>query len=73
VTTSDGVAVIEKFGTLSQTIQQLCYRQALHLAVTKVFYMKKFKDEASKASSSGSEHDADSEYEMTAKILIQIN
>jgi hypothetical protein len=62
-TTSDGAAVMKKFGKLSQTIQQLCYNHDFHLAVTKVFYIKKLKDEASKTSSSRSEYDSDSEYE----------
>jgi hypothetical protein len=62
-TTSNGAAVMEKFGSLSPTIQQLWYNHALHLAVTKVFYIKKLKDETSKTSNSRSEYDADSEYE----------
>jgi hypothetical protein len=63
VTTSDGIAVTGKFGMLSQIIQPFCYSQVLHLAVTKVLYDKKLKDEASKAGRSGNECDADSEYE----------
>jgi hypothetical protein len=54
-TTIEGAVVMEKFGTLSTTIQQLCYSHALHFAVTKVFYGKKLKGEASKTRSSGNE------------------
>jgi hypothetical protein len=40
-TTSDNAAVMETFGKLSPTVQPLRYNHALHLAVTKVFYLKK--------------------------------
>ncbi|KAF6321781.1 S1 RNA binding domain 1 [Rhinolophus ferrumequinum] len=62
--TSDGAAVMEKFGKLSPTIQQFCYNYALHLAVTKVFYVKKLKGEPSVTCSSDSEFNTDSEYEQ---------
>ena len=61
--TNDGAAVMEKFGKLSPTIQQFCYNHALHLAVTKVFYVKKLKGEATGTCSSDSEFNTDSEYE----------
>ncbi|XP_074174497.1 uncharacterized protein LOC109443974 isoform X2 [Rhinolophus sinicus] len=62
--TSEGAAAMEKFGKLSPTIQQFCYNHALHLAVTKVFYVKKLQGEASVTCSSGSEFNTDSEYEQ---------
>jgi hypothetical protein len=39
-TTRDGAMLLEKFGTLSPTIQQLCDNHALHIAVTEVFCVK---------------------------------
>lgn len=42
-TTRDGAAVMENFGKLSPTIQQLYYNNALHLAVAKVFYVNKLR------------------------------
>ena len=39
--TSDGAAVMQKFGRISPAIMQLCYNHALHLAVTKTLYAKK--------------------------------
>lgn len=57
-TTNDGSTVMQNFGKLSPTIQQLG-----HLAVTKVFYIKKLNNETSKTSSSGCQYDAESEYE----------
>jgi hypothetical protein len=54
-TISEGAVVMKKFGTLSTTIQQLCYSHELHLAVTKVFYGEKLKGETSKTRSIESE------------------
>jgi hypothetical protein len=45
-TTNDGAAVMQTFVKVSPTIQLLCYSHALHLTVTKVFYLKELKDEA---------------------------
>lgn len=59
--TSDRAAGKEKFGKLSPTIQQFCYNHALHLAVTKVFSVKKLEDEASLTCSSDSKFNTDSE------------
>lgn len=42
--TTDGAAVMVKFGTLSQYIHQLCYNHGIHLAVIDVIYKKNEND-----------------------------
>jgi hypothetical protein len=60
-TTSDGAAVTETFGKLSSIIR---HNHALHLAVTKIFYLKQLIDVAPTRSSGsecgpGSKHERD--------------
>lgn len=59
--TTDGAAVMVKFGTISNFIYQTCYNHALHLAVTEVLYNKSTEIEGlyNDDSSSGSEYDQD--------------
>lgn len=59
--TSDGAAVMKKFGELSPTLNQLCFSHAIHLAVTDVLYERIEIDEAN-INSSDDESDINNQY-----------
>jgi len=77
--TSDGAAVMEKFGKLSPSIHQLCYNHAIHLAVLKVFYntnAEQYENESDGSSESSSDsfsEDEEGDSQSHSALKLRVN